>query len=317
MVPGISIPILNNKNYVLRTDKKNKKTAAIMAFLKISVNQVSNVFLIHLLCILLTIALPLQSAGTIVVNEIFPRASAVCPEWIELYNTSLSPANLKGWFWGHADDSTVVATIDLIIAPTGFLILAKDSTSFRFRYPAVRAVFQPPHWHALDNYHDSLILWNASGAVSDSFGWDSRWFTNWTDQSLARISQTMNGQNSNSWVVADNASPGQPNPEVLWHNAPAPVLHICPIPFTPNHDNKDDLLMIQLTLPAGATASLTVYGFDGRKIYEINNISSAETTWDGNMTSGKAAPCGPFFVVAEVNCNGSKQVLRQKGILWR
>ena len=268
-------------------------------------------------CCLLAFSAHGQNDTAVKINEIFPRATVSCPEWIELFNTGTASVNLRGWYIGRHGDSSLISAGDAMVPGNGFLIVTKDTVQFAAAYPGTRSV-QPQHWHALDNYHDTLVLWDAGGIISDSAGWDYRWFGAWTNQSLSRVSFNMSGFDRAAWALAENPTPGQPNPEVVWHSAAAPSLDIGPIPFTPNNDGKDDYLSIKLILPPGATGSIAIYGFDGRKYYDVAPVVSPEILWNGRTASGAMVPCGPFFVVAEAFCNnGGKSVIRKKGVLWR
>ncbi len=253
---------------------------------------------------------------TVRINEIFPRAQN-SPEWFELYNGSAAEVNVRGWHVGKNDDSSVVALTDMIIKPGGYLVCTKDIAAFSTVFPGVQNAVQLPHWYTLDNYHDTVVLWDANALPCDSVAWDSKWFSSWTTQSISRVSDAMNGMDKRSWVIAGNPSPGKQNPEKAWHGADIFTLDIGPIPFTPNGDGKDDYLSIDLALPAGATASISIYGFDGKKYYDIADALSPHILWNGNASSGAKMPCGPFFVVEEIDNNGAKSVLRKKGVLWR
>jgi hypothetical protein len=266
----------------------------------------------------LAISAGAQNTTAVKINEIFPRATASCPEWFELFNTGTAAANLRGWSAGRPGDSSMISAGDVIVSPGGFCIVTRDTVQFDSAFPAAGRAIEPQHWHALDNYHDTLMLWDISGAVSDSAGWNYQWFPGWINQSLSRVSTTASGFDRSAWALSQNPSPGDSNPEVSWRASASATLDISPIPFTPNNDGKDDYLSIRLKLPPGATGSVAVYGFNGRKYYEIATVVSPEILWNGKTASGALVPCGPFFVIAETtNMNGAKSVIREKGILWR
>jgi hypothetical protein len=258
-----------------------------------------------------------QAPGSSIrINEIFPRAQTDCPEWFELANISSLPVNLKNWKYGDQDDSCGITNLDLELPANGFAVLTKDKPLFLTRYPACPMVIQPLRWHALDNYHDTMYVWDSSGVLQEGAGWDYRWFDSWTDQSLARVSFVKSGLASDAWVVSVRASPGQPNAEAAWRGNGA-ALDIGPVPFTPNGDGTDDFLSIRISVPASASALVSIYGFDGRKYLDLPHPLSQQFLWNGIIAGGMAAPAGPFFVIAEISGNGSRQVIRKKGILWR
>jgi hypothetical protein len=131
------------------------------------------------------------------------------------------------------------------------------------------------------------------------------------------VSFRASGLDRTAWVLSENPTPGDSNPEASWRAATSASLDIGPIPFTPNNDGKDDYLSIKLMLPPGATGSVAMYGFDGRKYYGIAPVVSPEVLWNGKTGSGAIVPNGPFFVIAEITNNGVKSVMRKKGVLWR
>jgi hypothetical protein len=251
------------------------------------------------------------------INELFPRAQADDPEWFEIFNASTMPINIKNWRYGNSESSFPITQEDLIAGPGQFLVVTKDKTLFSRRFPAIFCVCQPDAWHALDNYKDTLCLWNNRGALCETVAYDYTWFDNWTDQSLERVSVTRDGTSSAAWVVAFKPSPGQPNASGLLRATQTASLDIGPIPFTPNNDGKDDFLSIRCVLPASYSATVALYGFNGKKYCDIPMGLQPQYLWDGKTSNATAAPVGPFFVVATIKNGAQTIVLRKKGVLWR
>jgi len=251
------------------------------------------------------------------INELFPRAQTDDPEWFEIVNSSSMPINVNNWRYGNSESSFPITQEDLVVGPGQFLVVTKDKTLFSARFPAISCVCQPDAWHALDNYKDTLCLWNNRGVLCETVAYDYAWFDNWTDQSLARVSVQDNGTSSASWVVAPKPSPGQPNASAVLRATQTPSLDIGPIPFSPNNDGKDDFLSIQCVLPATYTATLAIYGFNVRKYCDAPMGNQTQYLWDGKTGNGGAAPVGPFFVIATIKNVAQTIVIRKKGILWR
>jgi hypothetical protein len=251
------------------------------------------------------------------INELFPRAQTDVPEWFEIINSSSMPINMNNWRYGNSESSFPITQEDLVVGPGQFLVVTKDKTLFPRRYPAIGCVCQPDAWHALDNYKDTLCLWNNRGALCETVAYDYAWFDIWTGQSLERVSVAREGTSKTSWVVAPKASPGQPNASGLLRATETPSLEIGPIPFTPNGDGKDDFLSIRCVLPAAYSAIMAIYGFNGRKYCDVPLGLQPQYLWDGKTSSAISAPIGPFFVVATIKNGAQTMVLRKKGILWR
>ena len=90
------------------------------------------------------------------------------------------------------------------------------------------------------------------------------------------------------------------------------------LPARPRHgDGRDELLLIELSLPADASADVAIYAFDGDKVCELPQPVAAKQFWDGKDRNGGVAAVGPFFVVAEIEQQGRKSRIRKKGVLWR
>jgi hypothetical protein len=258
-----------------------------------------------------------ESAASVQINEIFPRAQSDIPEWFELINASETAVVLRNWHYGKLPDTAVLTQDSVAIEPNRFLVVTKDKIAFILKYPSVSCIIQPHLWLTLDNYKDTLQLWDAQGALVEQVAYQSDWFDHWTDQSLERLSLQGDGMLRDSWVLAEKPTPGQPNASIAFRAGTKPSFEIGPVPFTPNGDGKDDFLSIALVLPAVYSAAISIYGFNGKKLLDLPTTPQPSYQWDGKMENGQMAPIGPFFVIATFK-NGSQTVVeRKKGILWR
>jgi hypothetical protein len=253
-------------------------------------------------------------ASPIKINELFPRGNTGVPEWFELVNVSTMPINLRSWTFGNSEGGDTLTTADLVLLPGGYLVVTSNSALFNSRYPAKNRIVAPAHWHALDNYNDTLCLWDAKRRQKECVCYRSAWFTNWQSQPLERTTLSSTGTGPESWSPAAIPTPGQPN---AVRTAATARLDIGPLPFTPNNDGTNDLLSIAIDLPAGAAAAVAIYGFSGKKLRDFGAYPGRPLFWDGKQGNGEPAPLGPFFVVAEIVSASGKTTLRKKGVLWR
>jgi hypothetical protein len=252
------------------------------------------------------------------ITEVFPRATTDEPEWFEVANVSSMPINLKGWRFGTGEDSMVLSDADVVVRPSEFRVIARDRALFLRRYPLPAGlVTAPGAWVTLDNYDDTLRLWNNRGNLQEAVCWHNEWFASWKAGSLERVSTDRSGLDKNAWAVAVNPSPGMPNGSTAWRSAAQATVDIGPAPFTPNGDGRDDYLAITLSLPAAATASIAIYGFDGRKIRDLPGPAQQTYRWDGRADDGRPALPGPFFVVVRIQDDRGVHTIRKKGVLWR
>ncbi|MBD3319954.1 MAG: hypothetical protein GF350_02560, partial [Chitinivibrionales bacterium] len=260
-----------------------------------------------------TVWAPLKA---IKVSEIFPKATDI-PEWFELTNVSSMPINIKNWYFGNSEDSVSFSASDIILQKGSFLIVTRDRESFSRAYPSISFVVEPEQWHTLNNYDDTLILWNNRRGAVETACYHNEWFDVWDYQSLERVSSDKNPCAEDAWVVAAHSTPGQPNESETWRNVEHASLSIGPTPFTPNGDTKDDSLMIRIQLPSTTRVSLSIFGFNGKKLYDFAETGRNRHTWNGRKNNNEPAPAGPFFVVAEIRGPDSEKYIRKKGILWR
>jgi hypothetical protein len=265
----------------------------------------------------LDISLLWLPASPVKISEVFPRSNAGEPEWIELVNVSPMTINLKNWFIGNSEDTAVITTRDLFCEPGGYFVLAGNAGLFGSRYPAKNRLAVPPDWHSLDNYNDTLCLWDSKRNLKERVCWRSSWFSGWTGESIERVSLSNSGMDAASWVLAASPTPGQPNGAVTWRAGAKPQLDAGPLPFTPNSDGRDDQLTIFIDLPAGYSAQVNIYGFSGKKYRSFAGPLSHRISWDGRLDNGLPAPTGPFFVVMEASSSQGAVTLRKKGVLWR
>src|SRR3990172_1401718 len=144
----------------------------------------------------------------IIVNEIMYAPSSGEPEWIELYNKTDSPINLKKW--SLSDNSTTVSITDTrLIQSKSFVILSRDSSILNF-YPASVEiiVFNLP---ALNNTGDAIVIRDSLSVLIDSLSYFPEWGGNSGGRSLERISVNENSNIQSNWGTSVNikkATPG-------------------------------------------------------------------------------------------------------------
>lgn len=256
--------------------------------------------------------------SSIAISEIFPKAISLEPEWIELYNRSQGRINLNGWKLGNSEDTIVIIDRNFYIEPDQHLVITKQSKTLIARYPGLTPVIEPPVWHTLNNTQDTIMLLNPQSVLVDIVCYNKKWFSSWSSGSLERTVFDKSEYDSLLWTPSFRASPAMPNGSQLNETANKPLFEIGPIPFTPNNDGKDDHLLISLKLPPSHTlVSLSIFSFNGRCVYNVNEIQQGEFLWDGKERNGKPVINGPIFVVAELNSSKGTTKLMKKSVLWR
>jgi hypothetical protein len=102
----------------------------------------------------------------IVINEIMYAPSTGEPEWVELFNRTASPVNIKKWRLSDAAITVTVTTQDVIIPPNDFIVLTQDSSILNFYSVPVQIVrFNLP---VLNNTGDNVVIRDSLGILIDS-----------------------------------------------------------------------------------------------------------------------------------------------------
>ena len=147
----------------------------------------------------------------IIVNEIMYAPSSGEPEWIELYNKTDSPINLKKW--SLSDNSTTVSITGTggLIQSKSFVILSRDSSILNFYpVPVEIIVFNLP---ALNNTGDVIVIRDSLSVLIDSLSYLPEWGGN-SGKSLERISSEESSNLQSNWGTSpsiNKATPGMIN----------------------------------------------------------------------------------------------------------
>jgi hypothetical protein len=258
-------------------------------------------------------------AGTLRITELYPKggtAAAAQPEWFELHNVSSADVNLNGWMFGDSRDTAVIISTDFILPPGQYAVVTRDSAALLRRYRSISNLIRPARWRTLNSFNDTLCVWSPRGVLVDMAVYRSAWFTGWTTQSLERVFNGGFGTDSASWVLCAHPTPGGPGGAAHWRAVPEPSVEIGPVPFTPNGGGTDDVLSIRMKVPPGTRAVVRIFGFDGKLLRTFTGEREV-VSWDGTTESGRPAPPGAIYVVAEFTSGGTRRVIRRRGVLWR
>jgi hypothetical protein len=155
---------------------------------------------------------PGNNYNDVVVNEIMYQPSTDEPEWIEIYNRTSSPLNLKKWKISDAISSVTITNNDIIIPSNSFIVLTADSSILNFyNIPAEIIKLNLP---ALNNTGDAVVINDSLGILIDSLFYLPEWGGNAGGRSLERISINNSSTDSTNWGTSVNplkATPGNIN----------------------------------------------------------------------------------------------------------
>ena len=156
-------------------------------------------------------------AGSVRINEIMYAPPTGVPEWIELVNISADTINMKNWQAGNRSLSHhTISSADVLIKPSEFLVVTKDSALLRQAYPGMpdvvmQSVSLPTFlW---SNNGDAVALADSRGKTIDSVFYGSTW-GGAGGTSLEKIDAVASANDSMNWVSSQDslrATPGRQN----------------------------------------------------------------------------------------------------------
>ncbi len=160
----------------------------------------------------------LSNLYDIVINEIMadpnPPVNLPKQEFIELYNRSLAPINLGGWFLKVRDAEKKLGNVTLL--PGEYLILCKTGAFDEFS--SIGKSLAVPGFPALINSGCTIELKNERGVVIDAVSYSDDWYRNSEKDnggwSLERIDPNRFCGQSRNWVASvaeDGGTPGAKN----------------------------------------------------------------------------------------------------------
>lgn len=146
-------------------------------------------------------------ADKIVINEISPNHAAA-GDWIEIYNTTREPVNVRGWIIADLRNEAVLP--DLEIGPKDYLLLCRDAERFRAVFPSAYNI-SPALTFGLHKRKDHIYLYSDDGALVDQVIYnlpptDSNFV-------LSLLLPTLRNQDTQHWEQEWNAgTPAAANP---------------------------------------------------------------------------------------------------------
>lgn len=129
-----------------------------------------------LLCLRLTgaAAQPAPVSEAIIINEILYAPSPSQNEFIELYNRSETPFDLRTLsFSDNREEPQSIVETSVLLPPDGYVVLVRDEALFASAFPEVPFI-APSGWDALNNSGDAVVLYQGD-IVVDRVPYDPDW----------------------------------------------------------------------------------------------------------------------------------------------
>lgn len=146
----------------------------------------------------------------IVINEFMYAPNSPYPEWIEFYNRSSSPLNIKSFSAADDRDTTTIIDKDFVLNPNSFIVVCKDSIIFDLydiSSPVIITTFP-----SLNNSGDRLMLLDNYSRIIDSLTYHSDWGGT-GGQSLERLNIDSSSYLQTNWATSIDTATGTPGRE--------------------------------------------------------------------------------------------------------
>ena len=258
---------------------------------------------------------------SIVINEInYNSSDDFDPEdWVELYNRTDKAIDISGWlFKDENDDHIFTISGNTIIGADEYLVLTKDSSAFRFKFPDV------------DNYVGNLgfglsgggeltRLFDSNNSLRDFVEYNdtSPWpeLADGNGPTLELISPLYDNSLAESWSASeDYGSPGRKNtvylnliseftdPSQFW------IVANFPNPFNSS-------TVINYELPFEELVNISIYDLLGRKIKTIFNGDQTSGfksyPWNATNDNGQTVSAGVYLCIIQAG-----SLVRSKKMLF-
>lgn len=274
-------------------------------------------------------------ASSVVINEIMYAPLSGQAEYIELYNPTKIPIDLREWKLTDKPDTSRTSDIytltknQFLLNPGAYITIASDSDIVnQFSYLRDTTMYRliiKRSGISLNNSGDNVILYDLTGTTIDSVLYSSSWqnpnLGNTTGRSLEKINPTLDGTDSRNWGTSASPFGGTPGKQnsVFTNSIPANVSLSCaPNPFSPDGDGFQDVTIIQYSLPASlATIRIRIYDAMGRIVRTLADGEPAgahgSVVWNGLSDRGERVRIGIYIILLETIVSNGMTVQTVKG----
>ncbi|MFA5403958.1 MAG: lamin tail domain-containing protein [Ignavibacteria bacterium] len=157
--------------------------------------------------------------SSLVINEIMyhPLPSTEC-EWIELFNNTHLPVNIKNW---KISDSTsqsnpiIITENNKIIDANDYLVIAKNNSIVNnHRLIDTNKIVYLPNLPTLNDDKDVIIIYDYLNNIIDRVAYKSSWGGNSSENSLERVTPNRPSYDSTNWATSldcEHSSPTRTN----------------------------------------------------------------------------------------------------------
>jgi len=158
----------------------------------------------------LTLKVPYPK-GCLVINEFMyaPRTDGG-GEWVELYNISADPINLRSWTVGDNSTRSIITSSDTFVPPQGYVTLASDSAMLDVWNVTGTFITTEKKIPGLNNTTDSIVVRDHCDHIIDALEYSAAWGYR-SGVSLERINPYSMNNSADNWGLSEDVSGATPN----------------------------------------------------------------------------------------------------------
>lgn len=255
----------------------------------------------------------------ILVNEILFNPKTGGSDFVELYNTSNVPIDLRNWslmYFGTSGDSLFkpISEKSYVLYPSEFVVLSEDSINIRWNYPgSENSLFIEMDLPTYSNSSGTVILLDPLRSEMDYFEYNEdmhlELITDPKGVSLERTTYAKGENSDNNWhsasFVVGFATPGYANSQLVNSISDIGILTLEPSTFSPNNDGYKDVVSIGYSFDQGDyIGTVTIHYSTGEMARTLVNNQSLGTEgtlfWDGTDANGEILSTGMYIVMMRV-----------------
>lgn len=270
----------------------------------------------------LSIAVPENPApNDVVINEVLFNPYTGGVDFVELFNRSDKPVDLKKMWIANLNRTTLVlnefypaSDTAWILLPNSYAVLSQDPRLVEQFYYVEnpKAMVWTRRMPAYANDNGYVLLLDEWGDVVDRFDYNERMhnklISNVKGVSLERIHPNMPTNDPSSWQSAAQtsgfATPTARNSQYTEPTKGKDAFNLSHQVFSPDGDGFEDVLLINYELPeSGYIANIMVFDSRGRRVKRLAaNMplgTSGSIKWDGTTDAGGRANMGAYVIFIE------------------
>lgn len=272
-------------------------------------------------------------ASDLVINEIMFNPSSIGKDYIEIFNRSMKPIDLRKLFIatvniaGNLSGHTPITGQLRIILPGEYIVACADTVpiNIEFGFTEGRKLYELKEIPSMPDDKGTIVLTDEQGNIIDKVMYSKDWhlpfISNQDGLSLERIDPAGESNDPNNWSSASTLIKGTPG----YRNSQSGDLSstmkgnmwVERKVFSPDGDGHEDLMILHYNFSSpGTMVSIRVYNSTGQLVsYPVNNALigvSGILKWDGSSTNNTKLPVGIYLVQATcINENGKRYKFTQ------